>query len=100
MRELTSAGSALRILQVIHQFPPHSSQGSEGYCYNLARTLNETEDVGVFHVSAAPRAWRRRLHRATFAGLRTYHCIDGGDFTLLADWPNEFLRRAFRATLD
>jgi glycosyltransferase involved in cell wall biosynthesis len=90
----------MRILQVIHQFPPYSSQGSEVYCFNLSRQLTATEDVRIFHVSNTTRRWRRRLLRAEYAGLRTYHCIDWGEYSRLADWPNQFLRKAFRSVLD
>jgi glycosyltransferase involved in cell wall biosynthesis len=90
----------LRILQVNHQFPPHSFQGSEVYCYNLSRRLNESEEVRVFHVSNAKRRWRRRVIRTTHAGLAVYHCIDWGEYARLADWPNEFLRASFQSVLD
>ncbi len=90
----------MRILQVIHQFPPYSSQGSEVYCYNLSRQLSDSERVCIFHVSHTPRVWRRRLRRATLGSLETYHCIDGGEYARLADWPNEFLRRSFRIALE
>jgi glycosyltransferase involved in cell wall biosynthesis len=90
----------LRILQVIHQFPPYSSQGSEVYCDNLSRELARTEDVRVFHVSNVSRDWWRRLRRETVTGLATYHCVDGGKYARLADWPNHFLRRSFRTVLN
>jgi glycosyltransferase involved in cell wall biosynthesis len=89
----------MRILQVIHQFPPYSSQGSEVYCFNLSRRLSKTEDVRVFHVSNRSYAWRRSLRREVFSDLRTYHCIDGGEYSRLADWPNKFLSRSFRDVL-
>jgi glycosyltransferase involved in cell wall biosynthesis len=90
----------LRILQVIHQFPPYSSQGSEIYCDQLSRELARTEDVRVFHVSNAPHDLWRRLRRETIRGLSTYHCVDGGKYARLADWPNRFLRRSFQTALD
>ena len=90
----------MRILQVIHQFPPYSSQGSEVYCNSLSRELARTEDVRVFHTSNASLDWWRRMRRETIKGLATYHCIDGGEYARLADWPNHFLRRSFRAALD
>ena len=90
----------MRVLQVIHQFPPYSSQGSEVYCDNLSRELAKTEDVRVFHVSNVAHAWWRRLRRENIAGLETYHCVDGGNYARLSDWPNHFLRRSFRAALD
>jgi glycosyltransferase involved in cell wall biosynthesis len=90
----------VRILQVIHQFPPYSSQGSEVYCNNLSHELARTEDVRVFHTSSVSRDWWRRMRRETITGLAAYHCIDGGEYARLADWPNPFLRRSFRAALD
>jgi glycosyltransferase involved in cell wall biosynthesis len=89
----------VRILQVIHQFPPFSSQGSEVYCYNLARQLNTSDDVSVFHVSNVTPRHPRRLIRTTHDGLRIYHCVDGAEYARLADWPNEFLRTAFQEVL-
>ena len=90
----------MRILQVIHQFPPYSFQGSEVYCNNLARELARTEEVRVFHTSNVSRDWWRRTRQETIRGLATYHCIDGAEYARLADWPNHFLRRSFRAALD
>jgi glycosyltransferase involved in cell wall biosynthesis len=90
----------VRILQVIHQFPPYSLQGSEVYCNNLSRELARTEDVRVFHMSNVSRDWWRRMRRETIRGLATYHCIDGAKYARLADWPNHFLRRCFRTVID
>jgi glycosyltransferase involved in cell wall biosynthesis len=90
----------MRILQVIHQFPPYSSQGSEIYCRNLSKQLSETEDVRVFHISPTAGRWSRRLARESHAGLSTYHCVDGGEYSRLAAWPNAFLRKSFKTVLD
>jgi glycosyltransferase involved in cell wall biosynthesis len=90
----------LRILQVIHQFPPYSSQGSEVYCANLSRTLAATDEVRVFHLSHVPHTWRPKMRRETLDGLATYHCLDGGEYARLADYPNHFLRRSFETVLE
>ncbi|HEX5069596.1 MAG TPA: glycosyltransferase [Vicinamibacterales bacterium] len=91
----------MRVLQVIHQFPPYSSQGSEVYCDHLSRCLREAgDDVRVFHVSNTDRRRPRRLERLTLDGLPTYHCIDGAEYARVAAWPNGFLRRQFQAVLD
>jgi glycosyltransferase involved in cell wall biosynthesis len=90
----------LRILQVIHQFPPYSSQGSEVYCYNLARQLSETDDVRIFHIANTERRWPCRLVRETHDGLTIYHCVDGGEYSRLAAWRNSFLREKFQYVLD
>lgn len=39
----------MRILIVIHGYPPFYMAGSEVYIYNLARELAKTNDVFVFH---------------------------------------------------
>jgi glycosyltransferase involved in cell wall biosynthesis len=85
----------VRILQVIHQFPPFSSQGSEVYCYNLAKQLQDTDDVRVFHISSTTPRRPRRLVRGTYETLPTYHCVDDREYARLADWPNQFLRATF-----
>lgn len=90
----------MRILQVIHQFPPYSSQGSEVYCANLAEALAGTEDVRVFHLSNVSHDWWPRMRRDAFGALPTYHCIDGRKYARLADSPNHFLRRSFQRVLD
>jgi glycosyltransferase involved in cell wall biosynthesis len=89
----------MRVLQVIHQFPPFSSQGSEVYCLNLAKQLQTSNDVRVFHVSNTAPRWPRRLMRASHEGLATYHCIDGAEYSRLAEWPNAFLGASFKSVL-
>jgi glycosyltransferase involved in cell wall biosynthesis len=90
----------MRVLQVIHQFPPFSSQGSEVYCLQLAETLAAGgDDVGVFHISnTAPRR-PRRLVSGQKGALRTFHCVDDGQYSRVADWPNAFLQSCFTRTL-
>jgi len=44
----------MKIVQVIHGFPPYNMAGSELYTYNLARELAKTEEVYVFHRVADP----------------------------------------------
>jgi glycosyltransferase involved in cell wall biosynthesis len=90
----------MRILQVIHQFPPYSSQGSEVYCLNLSRQLRETEDVRVFHISNAPRRWRRRLVQEEHLGVPAYHWVDPGEYSRVASWPNTLLKDSFREVLE
>lgn len=89
----------MRVLQVIHQFPPYSSQGSEVYCHQLSKCLAATDEVRVFHISNTPNRRPRRLARESYDGLAMYHCIDGSEYSRVADWPNEFLRGAFRDVL-
>ena len=90
----------MRILQVNHKIPPFSRQGSEQHCLHLSQALAaQGHDVGVFHISNTRHRRPYRLEQRNGDGLRIFHCIDGGGFSRLADWPNPFLRRAFRQTL-
>jgi glycosyltransferase involved in cell wall biosynthesis len=91
----------VRVLQVIHAFPPFSSQGSEMHCLDLSRALLQIGDeVGVFHVANPHRRFPRRLERRSDFGLRVFHCIDGGQYSRVAEWPNAFLRERFAETLE
>jgi len=100
MRQIHDRPPAMRILQVIHQFPPFSSQGSEMHCLQLSRALQQMgHEVGVFHVSNTTPRFPIRLERRNQDGLRTFHCIDGGEYSRIADWPNPFLHDSFRSAL-
>jgi glycosyltransferase involved in cell wall biosynthesis len=90
----------MRVLQVIHQFPPFSSQGSERHCLQLSNALAAAgDDVGVFHASNTSPRSPHRLVRGSAGPIRTYHCIEDGQHSRLADWPNRFLAGAFRETM-
>lgn len=90
----------MRILQAIHQFPPFSSQGSEMHCLQLSRALqHHGHQVGVFHISNTRPRLPKRLECSEADGLRTFHCIDGMEYSRIADWPNEFLHASFRRVL-
>ncbi|MFN5193687.1 MAG: glycosyltransferase family 4 protein [Cyanobacteriota bacterium] len=90
----------MRILQVNHQFPPFSSQGSEVYCRNLSLELAAGGDaVAVFHISNTQPARPRRLEQGNDHGISTFHCIDAGEYGRQADWPNRFLVESFASVL-
>lgn len=90
----------MRILQVIHQFPPHSSQGSEVYCRDLSLALADIgNEVGIFHTSNTKPRFPRRLLRGSDERLTVFHCIDGAEYARAADWPNHFLRKRFAEVL-
>jgi glycosyltransferase involved in cell wall biosynthesis len=92
--------TSMRILQVIHQYPPFSSQGSEVYCQTLSHCLKTLGDqVAVFHLSNTRPRRPRRLNETHQDGMSFYHCIDSGEYSRLANWPNHFLRESFCHTL-
>jgi glycosyltransferase involved in cell wall biosynthesis len=89
----------MRVLQVIHQYPPHSSQGSEVYCRALAQHLSASCDVAVFHVSVLKNTWLRRLRQENQAEIQIFHCVDQGQYQRTANWENAYLQRCFLQTL-
>ncbi|MBM5816196.1 MAG: glycosyltransferase [Cyanobacteria bacterium K_Offshore_surface_m2_239] len=85
----------MRILQVIHQFPPYSSQGSEVYCQQLCHCLRDSGDqVGVFHISNTRPRRPRRLDVSHQDGIQIFHCVDGAEYSRLAEWKNLFLQES------
>jgi glycosyltransferase involved in cell wall biosynthesis len=63
----------LRILQVIHAFPPYSEAGSENYTRALSHALRRLDhEVAVFHRVADPAQDEYTLSEARFEGLPVY----------------------------
>lgn len=90
----------MRILQLNHQYPPFSRQGSELHCLQLTTSLAKTDDVAVFHISDVKQRQPHRLERSVSGGISVFHCIDGGHYSRLADWSNPFLAEQFQTVLD
>jgi glycosyltransferase involved in cell wall biosynthesis len=63
----------MRILQVIHAFPPYSEAGSENYTRALSQALRRLgHEVAVFHRVADPAQDEYTLTEAQFEGLPVY----------------------------
>ena len=62
----------MRILQVIHGFPPHNVAGSEVYTYTLSRELAKAHEVYVFHRVDAPERGEYDLQHTTYDGLKVW----------------------------
>lgn len=92
--------SGMRVLQVNHQFPPFSRQGSELHCWQLCQGLSATDEVAAFHISEGPRKRPRRIERSEYDGFAVFHGMDGGHYARLADWPNRVLRHQFQSVLE
>jgi glycosyltransferase involved in cell wall biosynthesis len=92
----------MRILQVIDQVPPFSVQGSAVDCRELSRCLIAAGDaVALFHGSPGrPRRPQRLEQACGNDGVTTVHCIDGADYSRVADWPNPFLCQSFERFLE
>jgi len=62
----------MKIVQVIHGFPPYSMGGSEIYTYNLSRELAKQDEVSVFYRIANPDRPEYDMHFTISNGLNLY----------------------------
>jgi glycosyltransferase involved in cell wall biosynthesis len=62
----------MKIVQVIHGFPPNSMGGTEIYTYNLSRELARQDEVFVFYRIANPRRPEYDIHFSINNGLNLY----------------------------
>jgi len=59
----------VRIVHIIHGFPPHQMAGSEVYTYNLCQELAKTDEVYVFHRIADSEQEEYEMNCGTYDGL-------------------------------
>ena len=62
----------MKILQVIHCFPPESMTGSEIYAYNLSKSLSKTHKVTVFYRINNTKKEEYKIIRDSYNGLDVY----------------------------
>lgn len=62
----------MKILQVIHCFPPESMTGSEIYAYNLAKELSKRHEISVFYRVNNPKYKEYEIIKGTYDGLYVY----------------------------
>ncbi len=92
----------MRIVQIIHGFPPYNTAGSEVYTYNLARELAKTEEVYVFHRVADPERDEYELSFAELDGIKI--CTINNTFKFCTSfeqtYKNETIAKKFADFLD
>ena len=62
----------MKIVQVIHGFPPRDMAGSEVYTYNLSKELSKRHEVFVFHRIADPEKEEYAAGWTEYDGLKVY----------------------------
>ena len=87
----------MKVLQIIHGFPPHYMAGSEVYTYNLTKELLKSVDVSVFTRIENPYEKPYAFVDETFEGI----CIrrvnkPQRDYTLKDKYLDEKMDQAFR----
>ena len=62
----------MKIVQVIHGFPPHNMAGSEVYTYNLSKELSKRHEVIVFYRVADPQKEEYATEWGNYNGLKVF----------------------------
>ena len=92
----------MKILYVVHGFPPRNVAGTETYTFSLAREIARGHKVGVFYRFADPEKEEYCLEKGTYQGL-DYWAINNTfrkNNTFEAYYLNPELEPAFRSCLD
>lgn len=62
----------MKILQVVHAFPPFSKGGTEIYTSSLSKELTKRHQVSVFYRISAPQRKEYQVEQRTLDGLNTF----------------------------
>ena len=92
----------MKIVQVIHGFPPDNMAGSEVYTYNLSRELANKDEVYVFHRIADPEREEYEVSFGIYDGFNvctinnTFKYCDSFEKT----YRNDIISKKFGGFLD
>ena len=92
----------MKILKIIHCFPPESMTGSEIYAYNLAKELSRNNRVSVFYRINNPCEKEYKVLKGEYNGLTVYKINNTlKDCNSLENiYNNRNIEEAFAAILD
>ncbi|MDG2150041.1 MAG: glycosyltransferase family 4 protein [Planctomycetota bacterium] len=101
-RSTESGGRELRILQVIHDYLPLHSAGSEIYTANLCRALvNAGHEVAVFTCEERRDLPQYELLEREYEGIPVYEAIYNRIYHDLSEqWDDPQMARVFESVLD
>lgn len=92
----------MKILEVVHGFPPGNFSGTEVYAYNLACQLAKKHKVFVFHRAEDSSRKEYQLERLTLDGLDIFSVNNNfRDYlSFKSSYENDQISGAFRDVLD
>jgi len=91
----------MRVLQVIHGFPPYYMAGSEVYAYNLSKELNNELDVYIFTRVENSFLRNFELFSEEFDNLKTYRVNNiTPEYSLERKYLNRNIDIIFRKVLE
>ena len=92
----------MRIVQIIHGFPPHNIAGSEVYTYNLSQELARKDEVFVFYRIADPEKEEYEMTSGEYNGIQI--CMINNTFKLCDSFEktyrNDIIAERFGQFLD
>lgn len=92
----------MKIVQIIHGFPPRNSAGSELYTCYLSRELAKRHDVSVFYRVSDPSREEYATASGEYDGLKTYtinNTFRNGD-SFERTYKNDVIARKFGEFID
>lgn len=92
----------MKIVQVIHGFPPHSMGGSEVYTFHLSRELARQDEVFVFYRIADPDRSEYDVHVSVSNGLNLFAINNTSKFydSFEKTYHNDSISKVFGNFLD
>jgi glycosyltransferase involved in cell wall biosynthesis len=92
----------VKILVIVHQFPPLESAGTEVYAWKLAKALAERgHELTVYHTQRYADRPQYQLRRGTFDGLAIYEVVNNHEFgTFRGTWKDLAMEQHLRTVLD
>ena len=93
--------SRLKVMLVVHGFPPESVAGTEVLTLSLARALRDRgHDVVVVHRTGAPEREAHSLHPGEFDGFRTWQIVNHLDYPSIREtYHNRPIEDRFREVM-
>ncbi len=91
----------LRILFVLHGFPPQTRAGTEIYTVNLAKAFAREHDVFVFHRLEDQASDNYSLSESEFDGLKVFRVVNNLNYHGIQEtFSNRHVERGFVQVLD
>jgi glycosyltransferase involved in cell wall biosynthesis len=92
----------MRILVIVHQFPPKESAGTEVYAYKLAKGLQERgHDLAVYTTQRYADRQQYELNRREYDGLPVFEVVNNHEFGhFRGTYKDERMEERLRDVLD
>ena len=92
----------MKILVIVHQFPPLESAGTEVYAWKLAKALQERgHELAIYYTQRSADKQQYTLRRGTFDGLSVFEVVNNHEFgTFRGTWKDARMEAHLQTVLD